>query len=541
MLGLMQDWSLTLDKIISYAAAEHGHAKIFYRDARRQVHVTDYVTILERSRRFSAALIAHGIRLGDRVTSLMWNNPDHIVAWYGTMSIGSVLHTLNPRLGEERLIWLINRSAARILVIEEQFLTLIAAISSKIPSVERVIVAGDLQPQTVGSLSAMSFGDFLRAGVNDETVPWGEFDENTAAGLCFTSGTTGDPKGVLYSHRSNFLHGFMINQASAFALTSVDTVLPIVPMFHANAWALIFAAPMAGAALALPGPFLDGASLSELINLAGVTFSAGVPTVFGDLLRHLQLEHVATPTFKRMVVGGSALTDEIINGFAEDRGVDVIHAWGMTELSPLGTVSRYRPGGNRNSRSMLLRQGQAIYPVQAVILDANGNRCPHDDETPGFLNVSGPTVVKRYFGQSSDVLTAQGYFDTGDIAIIDATGSIKIVDRAKDVIKSGGEWISSIELEDAALSHPTVKRAAVIAVPHEKWAERPLLIVEPVDGEMPEIAAIMAHIASRVPRWWLPEKTIVRSIPLGPTGKIDKLTLRTQLAAEENTILPPAA
>ncbi|WP_232494831.1 long-chain-fatty-acid--CoA ligase [Novosphingobium kaempferiae] len=534
MLGLMQDWRLTLDKILSYAAREHPDTAVIDRSV-TQSQVCDYRSLEREARRFTKALLRHNVVAGDRVATLLWNDTAHLAAWYGTMGMGAVLHTLNPRLHVDQIGWIANHAKDRMLVADARFLDIVEVIVAAAPGIETIVLVGGGAGLLKCGRPAISFDAFLASG--DEGAPqWGEFSEESAAGLCYTSGTTGDPKGVLYSHRSNFLHAFAANQPNAFGIREGETVLPIVPMFHANAWGLTFMAPMAGASLVLPGSRLDGPSLAGAINEQGVTIAAGVPTVCMGLLDHLRATGSRPECLKRLIIGGAAVTPDLVEGFERDLGVEVIHAWGMTELSPVGCISKKPVNENRRlvdlGRAARLRQGSPIFPLETRIQDETGAPVPHDDRTPGHLAVKGPFVTKTYFAGTSEVIDAEGFFDTGDIAVRDQHGSIRIVDRAKDIIKSGGEWISALEIETLASALPGVAAAAVIGVPDVKWGERPMLVVEPKADAILEAEAILAGLDGQIPKWWMPERIEFRTIPLGATGKIDKKTLRTMMAAE---------
>lgn len=537
MRGLMQNWSMTLDRILAHAAHADGNRRVGEQRRDGSVAASSYAALHGEARRFSAALRASGIGLGDRVGTLLWNDLAHMTAWYGAMGIGAVVHTLNPRFDAARLAWLINHGGDRLLVIDAQFADTLREIADRLPTVERIVIAngangnGAIMP--IGSIAVSLLEYFLEPG-DPSGVVWGDFDEETAAGLCYTSGTTGDPKGVLYSHRSNFLHALCSNQPNGFAIGAIDVILPIVPMFHANAWGWSFIAPMAGAGLVLPGPRLDGASLQQLIEAEGVTFAAAVPTVWQDLLRHVRETGASLGRLRRVLVGGAAVPPEMVRAFRDEHGIEVMHGWGMTELSPLGAISTVMPDEAALTADEVsarkARQGRALFPVEARIVEADGETCSHDDATPGLLQVRGPAVVRRYYGAEVDTIHEGGWFDTGDIAVIDGHGFIKLVDRAKDVVKSGGEWISSVELENQAMGCPGVRRAAVIAIPDPRWGERPLLIVECDQKNAPSDEAILDHLRPLVPKYWLPERIVFASIPLGPTGKIDKLALRRLFA-----------
>lgn len=532
MRGLMQNWPMTLDRILTHAAQASAGRCIAVQQLDGTVAATNYAALHDDARAFSAALEASGIGIGDRVGTLLWNDLAHMTAWYGTMGIGAVLHTLNPRFDAARLAWLINHAGDRLLVIDAQFAGTLRQVAEQLETVERIVIANGAIEQ-IGAIPVISLHDFLEAG-NASSVAWGCFDEETAAGLCYTSGTTGDPKGVLYSHRSNFLHALCANQPNGFAIAATDVILPVVPMFHANAWGWSFIAPMAGAGLVLPGPRLDGASLLRLIEAEGVTFAAAVPTVWQDLLRHVRESGASLGRLARVLVGGAAVSPDMVRAFRDDLGIEIMHGWGMTELSPLGAISTAMPDEATLTESQVVarkvRQGRAIFPVEARIVSADGENCPHDDANPGLLQVRGPSVVRRYFRAEKDAIDTEGWFDTGDIAVVDDAGFIKLVDRAKDVVKSGGEWISSVELENHAMGCPGIRRAAVIAIPDIRWGERPLLIAECDRDNPPSDEAIRDHLRPLVPKYWLPERIIFAAVPLGPTGKIDKLALRARFA-----------
>lgn len=532
MHGLMQQWSLTIDKILEHAMINHGAQSIVTREADGAVTRSSYAALYSEARRFSGALQRAGIGLGDRVATLAWNNTPHLATWYGTMGIGAVLHTLNPRIHPEQLAWIINHAEDRLLVVEAMFFDLVAKIAPRLHSVEQVIVFGDAPTDFLGSIRITPYSDFIAD--TELATEWGNFDEETAAGLCYTSGTTGNPKGVLYSHRSNLLHALAMNQPDVLGLKARDVVLPVVPMFHANAWALTFVAPMSGAKLVLPGPRLDGASLLELLENEKVSVTAAVPTVWQGLLEHLDHTGERLTSLRRCIIGGAAVSESMMRAFEDRYGVEVVHAWGMTELSPVGTIVSDRAHFDEMTaeqlRSLRLKQGATPFSVEMKIVDDDGCALPRDGKKAGNLLVRGPAVVSRYFGSEESVVSCDGFFDTGDVATIDEHGFMHITDRAKDIIKSGGEWISSVEIENLMLGHPDVARAAVIAIPDHRWGERPLLIVQLRDGAELTAASLVAYLVDKVARWWLPNAVAtVDQIPLGATGKINKLELRLML------------
>ena len=533
MLGLMQDTALTVDRIIDHAAQWHGTREIVSRDAQGRVTRTDYAAIRRDAKRVSNALAAAGIGHGDRVATLAWNSARHLSAWYGTAGMGAVLHTLNPRLFLEQIVYIANHAADRILFADPATAGLVAQLLPQVPSIERVIffcTAADL-PAT--DYPATAFDDWI-AGHPAEYV-WGGFDERQACGLCYTSGTTGNPKGVLYSHRSNTLHSLMTLQRDALALSARDTVLLVVPMYHANAWGVAYSAPAVGAKLVLPGQQMDGRSIFDLIESEGVTYSAAVPTVWQMLLQHVRDTGAKFSTLERVTIGGSACPESIIRAFQDDYGVDVIQGWGMTETSPLATISVPNAAVAATSNDVQvaykLKQGRLVFGLEMKLVDDEGRRLPHDGKTPGRLMIKGATIASGYYGgDGGDVLDDEGFFDTGDVSTIDGQGYMQITDRAKDVIKSGGEWISSIDIENIAMGCPNVAIAAVVGIAHPKWEERPILLCQLEPGAAATAADVMAYLDGRIAKWWMPDDVLfVDTIPLGPTGKIDKRAIRSSL------------
>jgi fatty-acyl-CoA synthase len=542
MLGLMQDWPLTVDKILTHAATWHSHREVVTRSVEGPIVRTTWGEIHGRAKRFSNALLDLGVKPGDRVATLAWNSGRHIEAWYGIMGIGAVCHTLNPRLFTDQLCYIINHAQDRVIITDLTFLPMLAENRHRMASVERIIVLADEDHVAKTGIAGLLASESLIAGQNADCV-WGGFDENTACGLCYTSGTTGNPKGVLYSHRSNFLHTLSTLQHDVMGLSVTDTVLAVVPMFHANAWGLTFSCPAVGSRLVMPGPKMDGASILELLETEKVTFSAAVPTVWQMLLAHLKSTGERLTTLKRVVIGGSAVPEAIVRDFHDDYGVDVVQAWGMTETSPLGTLSTPTPEVAAlpfdDQVAFKIKQGRPPLGVELALTDDAGAPTPRDGHAFGRLKIKGPFVAGQYFkGEGGAILDEAGFFDTGDVATIDPSGYMQITDRAKDVIKSGGEWISSIEIENLAASHPKALMAAVIGVAHPKWDERPLLLVKLRDGESATAAEFVAHLEGRIARWWMPDEVLfVDEIPLGATGKIDKKLIRTRYAGH---VLPTA-
>jgi fatty-acyl-CoA synthase len=541
MQGLMQDWPLTVDRILDHAKAWHGEREIVSRSVEGPIVRTTYAEVHARAKRVSNALLGLGIKPGDRVATLAWNTARHIEAWYGIMGIGAVCHTLNPRLFAEQLVYIINHADDRIIFTDLTFLPILAAIRDQIPRVEHFVVLTDDAHMTDALPGALAYESLIEQASADCT--WGGFDENTAAGLCYTSGTTGNPKGVLYSHRSNFLHTLTTMSRDVMGIGATDVILPVVPMFHANAWGLAFSCPAVGAKLVMPGQKLDGASVYELLETEGVTFSAAVPTVWQMLLTHLRETKAKLTTLKRVVIGGSAVPEAIVRGFRDEFGVDVTHAWGMTETSPLGTLSVPNAAvaamDEEAQLQFKLKQGRAPLGIELKLTDDAGESLPHDGTTFGRLKVRGSFVVGEYFkGEGGKILDEDGFFDTGDVATVDEYGYMQITDRAKDVIKSGGEWISSIEIENLAAGHPKAAIAAVIGVPHPKWDERPLLLVKLREGESSTKEEFLGFLDGKIAKWWMPDDVVfVDDIPLGATGKIDKKVIRQ---AYETYVLPSA-
>ncbi|MCW2989300.1 MAG: medium-chain-fatty-acid--CoA ligase [Solirubrobacterales bacterium] len=538
----MQDWPLTVDRILDHAREWHSDREIVTRSVEGPVVRTTYGEIHTRAKRLSNGLKALGVTTGDRVATLAWNTSRHIEAWYAVMGIGAICHTLNPRLFAEQLCYIVNHAEDRVLFTDLTFLPVLLENRSKMPTVRHVVVMTDREGmRSVNFPGALCFEDLVEQ--NSDDCAWGGFDESTPAGLCYTSGTTGNPKGVLYSHRSNFLHTLVTMSADVFALKATDVVLPVVPMFHANAWGIAFSAPAVGAKLVMPGARLDGPSIHELLETEEVTFSAAVPTVWQILLTHLRETGGKLTTLKRVVIGGSAVPEAIVRGFRDEFGVDVTHAWGMTEVSPLGSISTPTGRTARLSEDeqlrLKLKQGRPPVGVEMRVENDAGERLPRDGATFGKLKVKGPFVVGEYFrGEGGDILDAEGFFDTGDVATVDALGFMQITDRAKDVIKSGGEWISSIEIENIAAGHPKAVIAAVIGVYHPKWDERPLLLVQLKTGEHATRDEFLTFLEGKIAKWWTPDDVVfVADIPLGATGKIDKKLIRDRM---KDYVLPSA-
>jgi fatty-acyl-CoA synthase len=532
MLGLMQDWPLTVDKILDHAKNWNGKVEVVTRSVEGPIARTTWAEIHERAKRVSDVLLGWGVKPGDRVATIAWNTARHIETWYGIMGIGAVCHTLNPRLFPEQLVYIINHAEDRIIFTDLTFVPLLEAILPHCPRVERVVVMTDEwnMPQT--KLPRADCYERLLGEAQPE-AKWGGFDENTACGLCYTSGTTGNPKGVLYSHRSNFIHTLLTMQTEVMGLGSDAVILPVVPMFHANAWGIAFSAAAAGCKLVMPGAKMDGQSIYELLESEKVTFSAAVPTVWQMLLQHMQANKLRLSTLKKVTIGGSACPPAMIEIFWKEYGVEVNHAWGMTETSPLGTSGTMTPEVKALPFDQQLpiraKQGRPPMGIELKIVDDAGKRLPHDGKTPGRLMVRGAIVAAGYLKEPGSILDDEGFFDTGDVATVDEAGYMQITDRAKDVIKSGGEWISSIEIENLAVGHPKVALAAVIGVHHPKWEERPLLVVKLHEGQTASKEEMLDFLRGKIAKWWMPDDVqFVPDIKLGATGKIDKKILREQ-------------
>jgi acyl-CoA synthetase (AMP-forming)/AMP-acid ligase II len=538
MQGLMMDMPLLISSILQHAARHHGDTEIVSRRVEGDIHRYTYAQCEQRARRMASALTRLGAQPGERVATLAWNGYRHVEIYYAAGGMGSVVHTINPRLHPEQLAWIVNHADDRFFAFDITFLPIIEAIAPLCPQVKAWIamVDADRQPVSDKIPNLLNYETLMAEGADD--WQWPELDERSAVALCYTSGTTGNPKGALYSHRSTVLHAYAAALPDAMGASARDSILPVVPMFHVNAWGLPYVCPMVGAKLVLPGPALDGKSIYELFEAEGVTYSAGVPTVWLGLLQYVGANNLRFSTLTRTVIGGSACPPAMIRTFRETYGVDVIHAWGMTELSPLGTLSRLQNRhlalSTEEQQKIFAKQGHVIFGIDMKIVGEEGGELPWDGSTYGNLLVRGPWVLREYFrGEGGDPLVydeqGHGWFPTGDVATIDAQGYMQITDRSKDVIKSGGEWISSIDLENLALSHPAVANAAVIGVAHPKWDERPLLIVALKPGAQATREELIAFYDGKIAKWWTPDDVqFVDAIPLGATGKILKTRLREQ-------------
>ena len=530
MHGQMQNLPLLISSLIRHADRNHADTEIVSRETTGGIHRYTYRDAHRRSRQLARALISLGIKPADRVATLAWNNYRHFELYYGVSGMGAILNTVNPRLFPEQIAYILNHADDGFVFFDLTFLKLVEGVAPHCKGVKAWVALSDRAHMPESPLDLLCYEELVNAHSDD--YEWPEFDENTASSLCYTSGTTGNPKGALYSHRSTVLHAYGSALPDALNLSARDTVLPVVPLFHVNAWGLPYACALAGAKLVMPGPQLDGASLHELFEAEKVTVSAGVPTIWLGLLQHLQGQGLKLSTVKRLVIGGSAAPPAMIRAFDEQYGITVLHAWGMTEMSPLGTVNT--PKGKHLDLSaaerdkLRLNQGRPIFGVDMKIVDDEGKELPRDGKAFGDLLVRGPWIVSGYFkGEGGNVLREGGWFPTGDVATLDADGYMQITDRSKDVIKSGGEWISSIDLENTAIAHPAVAEAAVIGVAHPKWDERPLLIVVKKAGQEVTREQLLDFMRDKIAKWWLPDDVVfVDTLPHTATGKLLKTRLR---------------
>ena len=534
MLGFMQTQPLMISGIIAHAARHHGGTEVVSRMVDGSIRRSTYAAVERRARRLARALQALGVRPGDRVATLAWNGHRHLELYYAVSGMGAVIHTVNPRLAPDDIAHILRDAGSTVLFADTSFTGLLSAIAERVADTVRTVgLLADEAEMTDVPLAPgqrlVCYEALLAAA--DEDYTWPGFDENTASSLCYTSGTTGRPKGVLYSHRSTLIHAYAVNMADVYGLRAVDRVLPVVPMFHVNAWGLPYAAPMAGAALIMPGRHLDGPNLHALLDGERVTMSAGVPTVWLGLLQHLRATGGRLDTLRRLICGGSACPPMLIEAFGREYGVQVDHAWGMTETSPLGTCyasrTEYAELPEAERFRLRLKQGRAVPGIDMRIVDDEGREVPWDGKSFGNLQVRGPWVIRRYMNAETDATDEQGWFPTGDVATIDPYGGMEITDRTKDIVKSGGEWISSIALENIAVGHPDVAEAAIVGARHPKWDERPLLIVVPKQGRTVDPAGVLRLYEGQVAKWWTPDEVVVvEELPHTATGKINKLALR---------------
>jgi len=531
MNGLMMDRPLLISTLLTHAERHHGEQEIVSRRVEGDVHRYTYRDLAERSRRLANALAARGIEQGDRVATLAWNGYRHMELYYAVSGSGAVLHTMNPRLHPDQVVWIADHAEDQILFFDLSFLPLVEAIASRVSTIKAFVVMTDRAHMPASSKvpNLLCYEELVED--HSPEFSWPVFDERAASSLCYTSGTTGNPKGALYSHRSTLLHTYAAALPDALNCSANDAILPVVPMFHVNAWGLPYIACMVGAKLVFPGPWLDGKSLHDLFEAEGVTVSAGVPTVWQGLLTHVESNGLHFRTMRRTIIGGSACPPAMMRAFQQRHDVQVLHAWGMTELSPVGTVCTLKPchlGLPEDERiAIQSKQGRSVFGVDMKIVGEDGAELPHDGKTPGELMVRGPWVISGYFKGEGHGPLVDGWFPTGDVSTIDADGFMQITDRSKDVIKSGGEWIGSIDLENIAMSHPAVEMAACIAARHPKWDERPLLVVVRKADQALTRDELIRFYDGRIAKWWTPDDVVfVDKIPLGATGKVQKNLLR---------------
>jgi len=538
MLGLMQNQPLSISSLIEFAERHHAEGEIVSRRVEGDIHRYTYKEAAQRSRQLAGVLDSLGIQMGERVASIAWNGYRHLEMYFGVSGSGRVLHTINPRMHPEQIAWVVNHAQDQVLCFDMTFLPIAKAICGKCPSVKHWVALCDADklPADSGIPNLLSYEALL--SVQSTTYSWPEFDENTASSMCYTSGTTGNPKAALYSHRSTVLHAYAAALPDVMCLSARDSILPVVPMFHVNAWGIPYSAALTGAKLVFPGPGMDGKSIYDLIELEHVTYAAGVPTIWQMLLGHMEPKGLRFSSLKRTVIGGSACPPAMIAAFNDTYGVEVLHAWGMTEMSPLGTLctlkNKHLTMSSDAKMKVRLKQGRAIFGVDMKIVDGEGAELPWDGKTYGDLLVKGPWVVREYFqgvGDAAPVMPlVDGWFPTGDVATIDADGYMQITDRSKDVIKSGGEWISSIDIENIAVAHPAVAMAACIGMPHPKWDERPIVAVVKKPGFELTREELLTFYEGRAAKWQIPDDVVfLDNIPMGATGKMQKSKLREEL------------
>jgi 3-(methylthio)propionyl---CoA ligase len=545
MLGQMMQQPLLISSLLRHAERHHADARIVSKRVEGDLHRTTYAELALRCRKLANALGGLGARPGSRVGTLAWNGYRHMELYYAVSGFGAIVHTLNPRLLADQIVWIAEHAGDEVLFFDLTFLPLVEGIADRLTSVRTFVLMTDRAHMPAASSidGLVCYEELVEAA--SSSYEWPAFDENTASSLCYTSGTTGQPKGVLYSHRSTLLHSFAVALPDAMNCSARDTILPVVPMFHVNAWGLPYVACMVGANMVFPGPHLDGKSLFDLFETEGVTIASGVPTIWQGLLHHVREHGVRFSSLKRTGIGGSACPPSMIKTFQEDYSVEVMHGWGMTETSPLATGGTLKGNNLETTGDALIalqsKQGRAMFGVDLKVIDPEGHELPWDGRSSGELMVRGPWIVERYFGAApEDNPLVDGWFPTGDVANIDADGYMHITDRAKDVIKSGGEWISSIDIENIAVGHPAVAMAACIATADPKWGERPLLVVVRKPGAEVSREALIRLYDGKVAKWSIPDDVVfVESIPLGPTGKMQKNKLRAALAGQSRPHLNP--
>ncbi len=535
MLGLMQNQPLLISSLIEFAERHHSDGEIVSRRVEGDIHRYTYKDLAARSRQVANALDGMHIGFSDRIATLAWNGYRHMELYFGVSGSGRVLHTLNPRLHPDQVVWIANHAEDQVLCFDASFLPIVQAVHARCTTIKHYVMLCDADklPQDTGVPNLISYEAWLAK--QSSSYAWPAFDENSASSMCYTSGTTGNPKAALYSHRSTVLHAYAAALPDVMNLSARDSVLPVVPMFHVNAWGIPYSAALTGCKLVFPGPAMDGKSIYDLLESEKVTFAAGVPTVWQMLLGHMQANGLRFSTVNRTVIGGSACPPAMINAFNDDYGVDVLHAWGMTEMSPLGTLctlkNKHLLLSKEEQMKIRLKQGRAIYGMDMKIVDEAGKELPHDGKAFGDLLVKGPWIVAEYFKQSEEPSAksplVDGWFPTGDVATIDPDGYMQITDRSKDVIKSGGEWISSIDIENIAVAHPAVAMAACIGIYHPKWDERPIIAVVKKPGAEVSREELLAFYEGKTAKWQIPDDVVfVDAIPLGATGKMLKTKLR---------------
>jgi 3-(methylthio)propionyl---CoA ligase len=538
MLGLMQNQALSISSLIEFAARHHGAGEIVSRRVEGDMHRYTYVEAAQRSRQLAGALDALGLAPGERVASIAWNGYRHLEMYFGVSGSGRVLHTINPRMHPEQIAWVMHHAQDQVVCFDLTFLPIVKAVHGKCPGVKHWVALCDADrvPADAGVPGLLSY-EALLAG-QSSTYAWPELDENTASSMCYTSGTTGNPKAALYSHRSTVLHAYAAALPDVMCLSARDSILPVVPMFHVNAWGIPYSAALTGAKLVFPGPGMDGKSIYELIEQEQVSYAAGVPTIWQMLLGHMEPNGLRFSSLKRTVIGGAACPPAMISAFNDKYGVEVLHAWGMTEMSPLGTLctlkNKHLGLPEEEKMKVRLKQGRAIFGVDMKIVDAEGRELPWDGKTYGDLLVKGPWVLREYFQGVGDAAPVQplidGWFPTGDVATIDADGYMQITDRSKDVIKSGGEWISSIDIENIAVAHPGISMAACIGMKHPKWDERPIVAVVKKPGAEVSREELLKFYEGKAAKWQIPDDVVfLDTIPMGATGKMQKSKLREVL------------
>jgi fatty-acyl-CoA synthase len=533
LMGQMMNQPLLISSIIEFAARHYGNNEIVSRRIEGDMHRYTWRECEQRARRMAKVLEGLGVRMGDRVATLAWNGYRHLELYYAVSGSGAVMHTVNPRLHPEQIAYIVNHAEDQYLFFDLTFLPLVEAVAAQCKTVKGFVLMSDRahMPAETKIAKLLCYEDLIASGSDD--YAWPQFDENSAATLCYTSGTTGNPKGALYSHRSTLLHAYASSMPGALNVSSLDAVVPVVPMFHVNAWGLPYSVPLSGAKMVFPGAALDGKSLYDLFEAEGVTFSAGVPTVWLGLINHAIQNNLQFSTFRRTVIGGSACPPAMMDTLIDKLNVHVIHGWGMTEMSPLGTTGglqmKHLALPKEEQRKILQKQGHAIFGVDMKIVDDEGKELPWDGETFGHLYVKGPWIVSGYYRDEGGDVLKDGWFPTGDVATIDGDGYMQITDRSKDVIKSGGEWIGSIDLENIAMAHPAVLQAACIGVAHPKWDERPMLVVVKRPGQEVSREELLGFFEGKIAKWWLPDDVVfTEALPMGATGKIQKNRLRDQ-------------